>query len=139
MKSINLFYVIGVVILILVLVLNGFHLLSVERILVFEFFSLSFLIFGVIRACDNLGTEMEHLNQVSMAKLTYLEGIMAELQNLSASQGEVKMFVSKFDAQVSLLLDEMKHHAKDKPLDEFKEKLDELSELMKGISVKVPN
>lgn len=137
MKSINLFYVIGTVILILVLVLNGFQLLSVERILVFEFFSLSFLIFGVIRACDNAEKEIEHLKEVSMAKLNCLERVMTQLNSLSALQAEDKMYVMRFEAQVQLLLDEMKNN-RERTFDDFKEELEKLEALMKEISVNLP-
>lgn len=134
MKSINLFYVIGVAMLVLVLVLNGFELLSIERIVMFEFFSLSFLLFGVIHSFDKAEKEMEHLKQVSMAKLNYLEGIMTQLQSLSALQTEERMIMVRFEAEVQMLLDEMKG-AKEKTFDDFNEKLGKLEALMKEISV----
>jgi len=138
MKSVNLFYAIGVAMLVLVLVLNGFELLSIERILMFEFFSLSFLLFGVIHSFDKAEKEMEHLKQVSMAKLNYLEGIMTQLQSISALQTEERMVMVRFEAEVQMLLDEMKD-TREKTLDDFKGELEKLEVLMKEISVKSPN
>lgn len=135
MKSINLFYAIGVAMLVLVLVLNGFELLSIERIILFEFFSLSFLLFGVIHSFVKAEKEMEHMKEVSIAKLNCLEGVMTQLQSLSALQTEERMIMVRFEAEVQMLLDEMKD-AKEKTFDDFNEKLGKLEALMKEISVK---
>lgn len=136
MKEFNLFYLIGVAVLIVVLVLNGFNLISIERIVILEFFSLSFLLMGLFYKTEKIEKEVKKLNGITKASLNNLEERKIMLNICSEMQGAEMSFMSNSMKQIETLNSRMELNAKELSLQEIKKTLEDISKKIEEISVK---